>query len=444
MAPGSPPGLSDPPTALAHPLSVFSLNAYLVPAFFLARYNNATSTSTSNPSTGEPAYDLASCVDQIPRADRIAAAAGKLGPDIISLQEAWGGAADVLGLGLARAGYRMVAGAPWVFGGWLIGSTLADVVNTAWSYVWGLGGLLSCVKDHDAGRIKSWTEWLTLGLLGRPAPSPNQRTIHLLRSYHHTFQHCEGEDFMRKSCSFLLLDVASHWGPNTRLLVLNTHLHSPEPFTPSPHRAKQLDEIRTVLHKLRSEWKSLFVSFGRSSPASQDDEDEEESERKAWRRTAVILCGDLNTSYLSGPLSQEPSNLTEGSEYLSMLASLSAKDLFLSGPPNDARKKQLTYDPEHNPYVADRYRQSGEEARMDYILSLSHLLPLSSSSFDLESQEHQSNSLEFMQLDGRIEVVKESGKGVMSDHWGLLGVLWPSGATVDGGVVEELVKRIPG
>ncbi|KAI9009197.1 hypothetical protein DFJ74DRAFT_738744 [Hyaloraphidium curvatum] len=412
---GPPPGL--------RPVSVFSLNCYLIPAFFLEHY-------TKGGAAGEPAYDLASCRDQAVRAARIGAAVRSRRPHLVALQEAWGGASDVLLAALEAPGgdpCEVVLGRPWGFGGWLAGSTLADMINAAWATVCRYGGLMSAVRRPP----RTWLETLTLGWAG--VPDSLEPRLRVLRSHHHTFRHAEGEEFMNKSVSFLLLDASSFWGPNHRLLALNTHLHSPDPFIKSPHRTVQIAEIKSVLCDLRARWRSLFISL------SPDHPDPDEAEAASWRRTAVILCGDLNISYLSEPSAHiaargEGGPLRPSEEYLDLLAALDARDLYL--PPHHAEHllRTFSYDPARNPYVAERYRASNEMARMDFLLALDRLPspPAPGGDADpLDRAEAQpaAAGLELLRLDGAVEVLDApgGGEGVLSDHWAVAAEVWPAG-----------------
>ncbi len=165
------------------------------------------------------------------------------------------------------------------------------------------------------------------------------------------------------------------------------------------------------------------------------------------------MCGDLNISYQSSapdPADAEGTEpLVPSVEYLELLSTLSARDLFLSPHPTDSlprRQRVLSYDPATNPYVAERYRLSQEQARMDYILGIDRLLPEVEdplSPTELEGAEKLAGALEFMPLDGRIEILGNERGEVCSDHWALVGAIWPLEKGMDQGSVEEVVARIP-
>jgi len=156
---------------------------------------------------------------------------------------------------------------------------------------------------------------------------------------------CTVEISMNKSVTFQLLDVSSKWGQDKKLLLINTHLHSPSPFDHTPERKAQREEIVQILQSMTNGG-SLF----NSEPILQSID---------WNNTGVLLVGDLNTAY-------ETKKQVETTEYVETLETFDARDLYIDNP-NPGPKHTATYCA-NNSLVAKFTVH--DEARMDYVLAI--------------------------------------------------------------------------
>ena len=304
MAPPPSPPAHGSPTTAPTSLTLVVLNCYLIPSFYV-RYLSLV---------GDPLAVL-SCRDQALRAERVAELVRA--HDVACLQEVWGGATDVLQRALDRdASVRTVAR------GWcgVLGTgLLAETGNTLRTQLLRTGGLFHAYKPRAATVV-----WFT----------------------HITFAFNAGEELMNKSASFQVYDASARWGAGASLLVVNTHLHSPEPFGATKARVAQRAEMVDVLRSLP----------GLPELAAVD-----------WSRCAGLLVGDLNTA--SAPRGAWNVAETPSEEYVATLREFDARDLFVHNDrpgPQDVH----TFDA-RNSYVDEKALK--DASRMDYVLALGSL-----------------------------------------------------------------------
>ena len=98
----------------------------------------------------------------------------------------------------------------------------------------------------------------------------------IIWEHHHVFKYCVGEEGMGKSVSFVLLDVDQYW-PGKYLLIINTHLHSPFPFSNTEARKTQKEEILKGMQVIQK-----VMSY-------PDD--------FKWENCGVLMLGDFNMAY---------------------------------------------------------------------------------------------------------------------------------------------------
>jgi endonuclease/exonuclease/phosphatase family metal-dependent hydrolase len=288
-------------------ITLLSSNAYLIPWFYVYKLLLEGDKFAIN-----------SCKDQHKRA-KLLADMGKH-HDILAFQEIWGGGTDVLQREIESTHAIVPVYRQW--SGIANTGLLGDYVNTVISHIRSLGGL-----------------WF--------ATCPS---LSVVWSLHHTFAHKEGEEFMNKSASFLLLDVSSKWGPGRKLLVINTHLHSPEPFDNTKDRRAQRKEISAILSSLPERLKLEGVDV-------------------EWSKCGAILVGDLNTAFC---VRYDRSGRDTTEEYHETLKEFDAVDLYLH---NDAfqeeHRAKYSYDAATNELISEVVRK--DSSRMDYALALSSL-----------------------------------------------------------------------
>jgi len=328
-------------------ITVFSANTYLIPWFYV--YKMVIEGDQ---------YAVNSCKDQHARAELVSALAKS--HDVVALQEIWGGASDVVQRGMEGTHDIVAQYSAWKgFFGTGFG---ADYLNTVVAHFRGNGGLWFGTRRASALK----TIW----------------------SYHHTFVHNLGEEFMNKSASFTLVDTAAKWGEGTHLLIVNTHLHSPHPFDHTEDRCKQREEMLEILSTIG---KRLM----------------DEDIHVEWSKCGVLLLGDLNTAQCSKG-DRTGVEITE--EYHQTLKVFHARDLFLENDSFDETTKgKFTYDGEANPYVSEASRK--DSSRMDYALALDSL---------------DSGRVKLMKLKAsRCEIV-DSPQTLCSDHYPLSLNVYPA------------------
>ena len=319
-------------------ISLLSSNAYLIPWFFVYKLILEGDKFAIN-----------SCKDQHPRAALLASIAKS--HDILAIQEIWGGATDVLQRNIEQTHEILPVYRGW--GGIFGTGLLADYVNTTRAHFKGLGGL-----------------WF--------ASCPS--TAKVVWSLHHTFNHKEGEEFMNKSVAFVLLDVSKKWGNKRKLLVVNTHLHSPEPFACTKDRRIQRKEISALLASLPDRFRKEGIDVD-------------------WSQCGAVLVGDLNTAFC---IEGDRTGLNVTKEYTETLEEFDAVDLFLT---NDLFAKEergkFSYDGDANEYVSIASRK--DSSRMDYALAL-------------RSLDHGKVPLLNLRAT-RCEILNRATKSPCSDHW---------------------------
>jgi hypothetical protein len=286
-------------------ISILSSNTYLIPWFYVYKLMLEGDKFAIN-----------SCTHQHSRAKLVAEIAKT--HDVVALQEIWGGATDTLQRRIQTTHNIVKRYRGWegIFGTGLLG----DYVNTLLSHLGENGGL-----------------WFA------SCPSATKE----LWSYHHTFMNKEGEEFMNKSASFVLLDVSAKWGTNFCLLVINTHLHSPDPFDNTVHREAQRTEISAVLSSLPEQLSKEGITID-------------------WSKCGVLLVGDLNTAFCERG---DRDGKIPTTEYKNTLKQFDARDLFLNNAsfrPESIGK--FSYDGEANQYVSIASRK--DSSRMDYALAI--------------------------------------------------------------------------
>lgn len=327
------------------PVKLLCANVYLIPWFYVI-YLSALGDE----------FAINSCRDQSTRAKLLVDLIRRESFDLLSIQEVWGGASHVLQLGLQKE-YRLM------YESWcgIMGSGWgADVVNAYFNDRDKTGGLFTAVL--------------------RPSPAA-PASIRLLYFKHHVFQSCAGEEFMYKSFNVSVLEVGRRWGdPEMKLVVVNTHLYSPNPFADvSRTRREQRGEILAALEGLPAALARLSVGM-------------------TWSKCGVVLVGDLNTAYLkqgvpvvvSGGVGHPPriDEITE--DYLETLATFHARDLFLESSEGKREPRKRSYDGDANPYVSDKAKP--DSARMDYLLALdrlpggTQLMRLKASRFEIHTE----------------------------------------------------------
>jgi hypothetical protein len=289
-------------------LSVLSVNAYLIPWFYVYKMILE----------GDK-FAIDSCKDQHARAKLLAGLAKR--HDVLAIQEIWGGATDVLQREIEHSHWILPRYRAW--GGIANTGLLGDYVNTLIGHMRGLGGL-----------------WF--------AACPASTSV--VWSRHHIFNHKEGEEFMNKSVNFVLLDVSKKWGIGRKLLVVSTHLHSPEPFSNTKDRALQRKEISTILRGLPLKLKEENIDVD-------------------WSLCGGLLVGDLNTAHC---IKGDRTGVNPTPEYLETLKEFDAIDLFLENDSFKSEEKgKFSYDGDRNSYVSHASRK--DSSRMDYILALRSL-----------------------------------------------------------------------
>ena len=286
-------------------LRIFNLNSYLIPWFYVYKLVLQ----------GDK-FAIGSCRDQHERARAIAKVCKQY--DVSVIQEVWGGGSHELQRAVETTHNIIPRYRAW--GGLFGTGFLADLFNSALGSLRKNGGLwfASC-----------------------PSSAP------VIWSHHHTFNHKEGEEFMDKSANFILLDLSNKWGPGYKLLIVSTHLHSPEPFAHTMDRKKQREEILNILNKL-------------------PDQLEAEGIQVNWSNCGAVLLGDLNTACC---IKGDQLGKNFSTEYLETLEVFKARDLFLE---NDSFKPEhrgkFSYDGYANEYVSPKSKQ--DSSRMDYALAL--------------------------------------------------------------------------
>ena len=319
-------------------VTILSANAYMIPWFYVYKLVLE----------GDK-FAIGSCKDQHARAKVLADLVKK--HDVVAIQEIWGGATDVLQREIEPSHTILPRYRGW---GGLGGSgLLADYVNTLASSLRAQGGL-----------------WF--------ASCPS--TTNVIWSHHHTFVHKEGEEFMDKSVGLVLLDVSHKWGKGHHLLVLNTHLHSPEPFGHTVHRRYQRKEIIKILSAVPDRLKA------------------EEGVTIDWSLCGVILVGDLNTAFCQRG-DHTGAQLTK--EYLETLKEFDARDLYLENLAyNSVNRGKFSYDGDNNSYVSVASRK--DSSRMDYVLALDSICE---------------QTVKLLKLEATHCTIVDNVKEPCSDHW---------------------------
>jgi hypothetical protein len=186
--------------------------------------------------------------------------------------------------------------------------------------------------------------------------------------HHHRFIYSTVEVDMNKSTTFQLLDVSTKWGQDKKLLLINTHLHSPNPFGHTSERKAQREEISLVIKSMTS-----GGTLYNENPVLKSID---------WQNTGVLLVGDLNTAFETQTQTNNNNNtiVYEATpEYLETLQYFNARDLYLDNL-NPGPKHKLTYNA-NNSLVAKFTVH--DEARMDYVLAVDSI-PCNSNGNGLE------------------------------------------------------------
>jgi len=289
-------------------LSILVSNTYLIPWFYVYKMILEGDKFAIN-----------SCKDQHARARILAELARPF--DVLAFQEVWGGATNVLQRLIEESHSIVPRYRGWE--GFLGSGVLSEYFNTLVCLLRKNGGLWVAVSPSACK-----TRWL----------------------HHHTFEHNRGEEVMNKSVTFVLLDVSEKWGTGRHLLLINTHLHSPQPFSHTEDRRKQRKEISSILAGLPSRLASEGIEVD-------------------WKKCAALLVGDLNTAFCERD-DRTGSHFTK--EYLETLSEFDAVDLYLENDSFVAEDLgKFSYDGEANSYVSVNSRK--DSSRMDYALALNSL-----------------------------------------------------------------------
>eukprot|EP01137_Pigoraptor_chileana_P021848 Opistho-2@86054 len=286
-------------TAEDRSATIFSCNTYLIPWFSVEYYVRKN-----------PEISIESCKDQTVRAERIGKAASQF--DIVALQEMWGSDADVVE-GSIKDSHSIVERNKSHFG----------VLGTGW--------FATAFNAYNFNKLRNGGLYFA-----------SRHALPVVWERHLNFAANAGEEGIFKSLSIVLVNMDALW-PKKHLLILNTHLHSPQPYGDSEQRRAQRKEVRDALIAIQ--------------------EEEKYPDGFLWSSCGVMYMGDFNTACHKREIPEEYT-----AEYLetltSFVPSMPLRDLYLETNP-DCRK--FTYDGAGNQYVSKKSQD--DSARLDYIFA---------------------------------------------------------------------------
>ncbi|KAI9003406.1 Endonuclease/exonuclease/phosphatase [Hyaloraphidium curvatum] len=314
-------------SAPPRPLTLATLNTYLIPPFLSKRH-----------------AALPPALRAVPRAGRLAAWLPASGADLAFLQEVWGPGTDLLN---RVPGYS--SGPPDVRsvvteGGWVP----AGAARTAWDWwrMWNAatGGLWFASKDGSVPPAR-WTGRHTYTVSATPS---------------------------RKGVLGSLWDVSGHWGKGARwLCVFSTHLDAWNDGNKRVQLKEMADFVgRSLAGPVRSAVEAAEREGWGGRPESWTKGPIGAHHADPMARVAVVLVGDFN---IAAPASADAAvdgsasghSALYASELLGMIPPRKLVDLFAAFRGQDDRT--ATYDKVNNALVEPG---PGNHGRIDHVLGL--------------------------------------------------------------------------